>query len=147
MQTKHSLIVYFHSLPATLRWTFFTNTPVKPVDSISNVTDKWAVTWQNQQNGCALGEDSDQPWHPPSLIRVFAVRMKKAWVLSYLLSAQQLWSDWANAQADLSLRWAHRSYCWFCHAVVKMIELIARCNVLLTSRHGNGCLTSGQHVH
>ena len=28
------------------------------------------------------------PRHPPSLIRVFAVRMKKAWVLSYQLSAQ-----------------------------------------------------------
>ena len=32
---------------------------------------------------CASSEDSDQPGHPPSLIRVFAVRMKKQWVLSY----------------------------------------------------------------
>ena len=32
-------------------------------------------------------EDSDQPGHPPSLIRVFAVRTKKHWVLSYPLSA------------------------------------------------------------
>ena len=61
-------------------------------------------------------EDSDQPGHPPSLIRVFAVHLKKAWVLSYPLSAQRrLWSDWADAQADLSLRWAHMSFCWFCH--------------------------------
>ena len=38
--------------------------------------------------------------------------MKKAWVLSYPLSAQRrLWSDWVDAQADLSLRWAH------CHFV------------------------------
>ena len=28
---------------------------------------------------CAPSEDSDQPGHPPSLIRVFAVRMKKSW--------------------------------------------------------------------
>ena len=35
----------------------------------------------------APSEDSDQPGHPPSLIRVFAVRMKKAWVISYPLSA------------------------------------------------------------
>ena len=42
--------------------------------------------------------------------------MKKACVLSYPLSAQRrLWSDWADAQADLSLRWA-QSLCWFCHA-------------------------------
>ena len=51
---------------------------------------------------------TDQPGHPPGLIRVFAVRMMKACVLSYQLSAQQrLSSDWADAQADLSLRWAH----------------------------------------
>ena len=68
---------------------------------------KWATTWQNQQSDCAPSEDSDQPGHPPSLIRVFAVRMprliwvfavhmKKAWVLNYPLSAQRrLWSDWA----------------------------------------------------
>ena len=37
----------------------------------------WPATWQNQQYGCAPSEDSDQPEHPPSLIRVFAVRMKK----------------------------------------------------------------------
>ena len=53
---------------------------------------------------CAPSEDSDQPGHPPSLIRVFAVRMKKAWVLSYPFSAEQRLSDWADAQADQSLR-------------------------------------------
>ena len=47
----------------------------------------WAATWQNQQNECAPSEDSDQPGHPPSLIKVFAVRIMKAWVLSYPLSA------------------------------------------------------------
>ena len=52
--------------------------------------------------------------HPPSLIRVFTVRMKKPWVFSYPLSAQQrLWSDWADTQADLSLRWAHTHFVGF----------------------------------
>ena len=46
----------------------------------------------------APSEYSDQPEHPPSLIRVFAVRLKKALVLGYHLSAQRrLWSDWADA--------------------------------------------------
>ena len=31
----------------------------------------------NQQNDCVLSKDSDHPGHSPSLIRVFAVRMKK----------------------------------------------------------------------
>ena len=49
-----------------------------------------------------------------SLIRVFTVRMKKAWVLSYPLSAQQRhWSDWVDSQADLSLRWAHMLFVGF----------------------------------
>ena len=40
--------------------------------------------------------------------------MKKAWVFSYPLSAQRrLWSDWADAQADLSLRWAHTYFVGF----------------------------------
>ena len=71
---------------------------------------------------CVPSEASDQPGHPPSLIRVFAARMKKAWALSYPLSAQRiLLSDWVDAQADLSLRWAHMPLCWFCHEVAQML--------------------------
>ena len=63
---------------------------------------------------CTPSEDSDQPGHPPSLISVFAVRMKKAGILTYPLSAQRrLWSDWADAQADLSLCWAHTHFVGF----------------------------------
>ena len=72
----------------------------------------WATTLQNQQNECAPSEDSDQPGHPPSLIRIFAVRMKKACVLSYPLSTQgRVWSVWVDAQADL--RWAHTHFVGF----------------------------------
>ena len=71
---------------------------------------------------CAPIEDSDQPGHPPSLIRVFAVRMKKAWVLSYPLSAwRRLWLDWADAQADLSLRWAYSHFVFF---VVRRLKVL-----------------------
>ena len=51
---------------------------------------------------------------PPSLIRVFAVRLKKPLFLSNPMSAQRsLWSDWADAQAELSLRWAHTHFVVF----------------------------------
>ena len=71
---------------------------------------------------CAQSEDSDQPGRPTSLIRVFAVRIKKRWVISYPLSARRrLWSDLVDAQADLSLRWAHMSSCWFCHALPQLL--------------------------
>ena len=37
-------------------------------------TCNWATSRQNQQNDCAPSKDSDNPGHPHSQIRVFAVR-------------------------------------------------------------------------
>ena len=36
---------------------------------------------------------------------------------------QKLWSDWADAQTDLSLRWAHMYFCWYCCAVAHLINI------------------------
>ena len=49
---------------------------------------------KNNKVACAPSEDLDQPEHPPRLISarliwVFAVRMKKVWVLGYPMSAQR----------------------------------------------------------
>ena len=55
----------------------------------------WAASWQNQYNDPAPSEDSDQ--------------LCTQWVVkdpSFLH---------ANAHADLSFRWAHMPFCWFCH--------------------------------
>ena len=73
----------------------------------------WATSWQNQQNGMCTQWRLNWPGHPASLIRVFAVSMKKAWALSYPLTAQRrLWSDCVDAQADQNLRWMHMPFCW-----------------------------------
>ena len=56
---------------------------------------------------------------------VFAVRMKKHLMLSYPFSAlRRLWSDWADAQADLSVRWVHMPFCWFCHEVAHLCTVM-----------------------
>ena len=34
------------------------------------------------------------------------------------------WSDWTDAQADLSLRWVHRSFYWFCHEVAQLLVTV-----------------------
>ena len=111
--------------------------------------NKLAATWQNQQSECASSEDSDQAGHPPSLIRVFAVRMKIAWVHSYPLSAQRrLWSDWADAQADLSLRWAHTHFVGFVMSRLKLADnlgseqsaILASVTVCYEPRHEKTCL-------
>ena len=76
---------------------------------------------KNNKLTCAPSEDSDQPGYPPRLIRVFAVRLKKPKVLDYPLSGQRrFWSEWADAQADVCLRWAHKSFYWFCHAAAQL---------------------------
>ena len=77
---------------------------------------------------CAPSEDSDQPGHPPSLIRVFAVRSmgSKGPKLSSC-GQRRLWSDWADAQADLSPCWAHMQFCWFCHEAVHFIINLRGC--------------------
>ena len=76
---------------------------------------------------CAPSEDSDQPGHPPSLIRVFAVPVRSVFAVRSLSNQgpnasscgqRRLWSDWADVQADQRLRWAHMSYCWFYRAVL-----------------------------
>ena len=76
---------------------------------------------------------TDQPGHPPTLIRVFTVRMTKAWVLSYPLGTQQrLWSDWADAQSDLGLRWAHINFVGFVVLSLKLWSCIGAETVSLT---------------
>ena len=60
--------------------------------------------------------------------------MKKVWVLSYPLSAQRrLWSDWAHAQADLSLRWTHMPFCCFCHEAAHLRSGIWNLSLYLNS--------------
>ena len=83
----------------------------------------WAVSWQYQQNDmCAqrrlrsalASAQSDQSLRFRPVWTVFAVRMKKPWVLIYPLRAKRrLWSEWADAQADVSLRWAHSHFVGF----------------------------------
>ena len=47
---------------------------------------------------CAPSEDSDQPGHPPSLFRVFAVRSMGAKDPSFLHADSEDCSDWRVAQ-------------------------------------------------
>ena len=83
---------------------------------------------------------SDQTVHPPSLIRVFAVRSvgsKGPKLLSYL----------ADAQADLSLRWAHMPFCWFYH-VVAHTDLVQTWNInFVKSYNGLNCGQSTTEIN
>ena len=93
----------------------------------------WATAWQNQRNDMSVQRRLRSAWAS----RVFAVRMKTHWVLSYTLSAlRRHWSEsslsaWGSmkkhwAQADLSPRWAHRSFCWFSRVVAYLYLVLLK---------------------
>ena len=63
---------------------------------------------------CATSEDSDQPAHPGSLIRVFTDCMCLLQLPGYpKRDEREPLPYWVDVQADLSLCWSHRSYCRF----------------------------------
>ena len=56
---------------------------------------------------------------------VFAVRSMGSWGSKVSSCGQwRLWSDWADAQADQSLRWAHMPLCWFCHEAAHLTFVV-----------------------
>ena len=61
----------------------------------------WAASWQNQQNACAPSKNSDQTGHPPSLIRIFAVHMKKHWALT---------THWVRSEDSNQTGWMHSHF-------------------------------------
>ena len=86
-----------------------------PVGSILVVSSTYEPQhYKTNKMTCAPSEDSNQPGHPPSLIRIFAVRTIGSWGPNVSSCGQRrLWPDWADVQADLRLRWAQRPFCWF----------------------------------
>ena len=84
------------------------------------------MTWQIQQSDCAPSENSGLPGHPSRLIWVSAVRSKGTWGPQVSTCGQRrFWSDWADTQADLSIRWGHTHFVRFV-----MSRLI--CNITTT---------------
>ena len=49
----------------------------------------------------------------------------EAKVPRFLRADSKNWSDWtADAQANLSLPWVIKSFCWFCHAMAQTEEIV-----------------------
>ena len=67
---------------------------------------------------CATSNDSDQPAHPRSLIRIFADRMRLLQSLGYSkMDEREPLVYCTGVQAGLSLCWSDRSYCMFFRAL------------------------------
>ena len=89
----------------------------------------WSEPPRDRANkmACALSEDSDQPGHPPSLIRVFAVRMEKA---------------------DLSLRLAHSHFVGFVMRRLILMLAVFLCvrDLCFCMPHYSSCCFQGRAV-
>ena len=79
-------------------------------------TNKWAPSWENLLYPYANNNGADQPEHPRSLIRVLAVRMKRAWVLSYSLNAQ-----WRLISLDGCPGWSESEHSHFVYFVMRQL--------------------------
>ena len=58
----------------------------------------------NNEITYAARDESDQPGHSPTL-----------------RCPPEGWPDWADVQVDLSHRWAHMSFCWFCSVAAQLL--------------------------
>ena len=65
--------IFWENMKNVLKWRLLKFILLSMV-SVKLLEQLWANAQQNEQSGMAPSEDSDQPGHPPSLIRVFAVR-------------------------------------------------------------------------
>ena len=95
----------------------------------------WAAAWQNQQNDMCVqrrlrtawaSAQSDQSMHcPPEAKLVPKLPIERTAKTLIRLGGRRLWSDWADAQADLSLRWAQSSFCWFSHETARNVSSLS----------------------
>ena len=71
---------------------------------------------------CAPSEDSDQSVHQSSLIRDLAGHSPGSKCSKSSSGGQRiLWSDCADAQADLSIHWSHIQACWKWRTQAKLL--------------------------
>ena len=70
---------------------------------------------------CVTSKYSDQPVHPPSVARVLVLLITRRLQKAHAISED--WSDCTDAQADLSLRWLHKSYCRLSRVLAHIIFL------------------------
>ena len=74
---------------------------------------KWSVRQMKTQISLGI---------PPVWAESLQLHLMGSWEPNVSSCGQRrLWSDWVDAQADLSLCWAQRSFCWFCHEAAQLL--------------------------
>ena len=82
---------------------------------------KRATARQNEQNDMCPQQRFRSAW---ASARSDQSSLCVLWVAkdpTFLHADSEDCSDWADAQVDLSHRWAYMWFCWFCHALTQMV--------------------------
>ena len=111
-----------------------------------NLVQTMLLTWANTSRvpvkryklAFAYIEDSDQPAHPRSLIRVFDVRcMGSQWSNVSSDRKLRLWSDCADAQTDLNLLCTHMPTCTLNWLPAHIEERLMKLSISVISKTRN----------
>ena len=89
------------------------------------------LAWEQQNHKCVPNEDSDQPVHPCSLIRIFlrhSVGNIRTFYIVLLLTDSKDWSDHMDARTDLCLLWAQMSFCC-AHIVLSFLPFLFKVRI------------------
>ena len=96
----------------------------------------------NTVKTCVTSKVSDQFVHPPCIAGVFVYSsLDSLDAVDGTCDQRRLWSDYAEAQANLSLRWSHKSYCRFSRALahlhISYLHIIGRTHHTQTGLHAH----------
>ena len=99
-----------------LLWNYLQNKKKQKQKNNANLSPHEPPHDKTNKVACAPSEDSDQPTQSDQSS------------LSAWRNIGSLATHWAHNkdsdQTDLSLRWAHMPFCWFCHEAAQMICLL-----------------------
>ena len=83
----------------------------------------WASEWQNHQNGISTQRRLRSDWASAQSDQSLCCALNGYHRnLAFFMWTTKPWSDWADDQADLSLRWAHMQFCGFCRELAYLTE-------------------------
>ena len=127
-----SYMYFFWCSDVHHNWCIFCQTYEPPHDKINKMSVRQAKTQINLGIGPVWpGSSLYGQWvvKDPSFLHADREDSDQTWRMvakdPMLLHAGQwrLWSDWADAQADLSSLGA-QPFCWFCHVVAQMLSYV-----------------------
>ena len=89
----------------------------------SALNKNWAAALQNKQNDLCAQQRLRSTWASTQSDQSSLSAWTNIGPLTTYWVHSKDWSDWVDAQADLSLHWAHMLFYWFCCAAAQIWKI------------------------